>query len=83
MINRIRDFRKQKGWTLAKLAAACEPETTAQTIGRLETGTRTLSVKWMERIAAALHVDAEALVRSEKIVHPQIIATSHRQVPKH
>ncbi|MGB5778486.1 MAG: helix-turn-helix transcriptional regulator, partial [Allopontixanthobacter sediminis] len=40
MINRIRDIRKEKGWTLADLAEACDPPTTAQTIGRLETGMR-------------------------------------------
>ena len=63
MINRIRDIRKQKGLTLADVAAACTPPTTAQTIGRLETGTRTLSLDWMNRIATALDVDADVLVR--------------------
>ena len=66
MINRIRDMRRQKNWTLADLAAACDPPTTAQTIGRLETGTRNLSLKWMERIGAALGVDPEMLVRSDR-----------------
>ena len=75
MINRIRDIRKQKGWTLADLAEACDPPTTAQTIGRLETGMRNLSIKWMDRIGAALGVDPETLVRSEKAGHPQIVAT--------
>ncbi|MEC7161082.1 helix-turn-helix transcriptional regulator, partial [Qipengyuania flava] len=56
MINRIRDIRRQKGLTLADLAAACVPPTTPQTVGRLETGMRNLSLKWMERIAAALEV---------------------------
>ena len=51
--------------TLADLGAACDPPTTAQTIGRLETGMRNLSTKWMERIGAALDVDPEVLVRSE------------------
>ena len=63
MINRIRDIRKEKGLTLADVAAACSPPTTAQTIGRLETGTRTLSLGWMNRIAAALGVDAAELVQ--------------------
>ena len=75
MINRIRDIRKQKGWTLAELAEACDPPTTAQTVGRLETGMRNLSLKWMDRIADALGVDPELLVRSEKAGHPQIVAT--------
>ena len=63
MINRIRDIRRQKGMTLADVAAACEPATTAQTIGRLETGMRNLSLIWMNRIAAALDVEPELLVR--------------------
>ena len=74
MINRIRDIRKQKGWTLADLAAACEPPTTAQTIGRLETGMRNLSLKWMDRIGAALGVDPDTLVRSEQAAQPQVVA---------
>lgn len=75
MINRIRAIRKEKGLTLAELAAACEPPTTAQTIGRLETGMRNLSLKWMDRIADALGVEPEMLVRSEKSDHPQLVAT--------
>jgi transcriptional regulator with XRE-family HTH domain len=65
MINRIRDIRAQKGMTLAQVAAACDPPTTAQTIGRLETGMRNLSLVWMNRIAAALDVEPELLLRSE------------------
>ena len=74
MINRIRDIRKEKGMTLADVAAACEPPTTAQTIGRLETGMRNLSLVWMNRIAAALEVEPEMLVRSKEIPQPQFIA---------
>ena len=74
MINRIRDIRKQKGLTLADLAEACTPPTTPQTVGRLETGIRNLSLKWMERIAGALGVGPEMLVRSDKSSHPQTVA---------
>ncbi|MFA9199616.1 MAG: helix-turn-helix domain-containing protein [Cypionkella sp.] len=74
MINRIRDIRREKGLTLAELAAACRPPTTAQTIGRLETGMRNLSLKWMDRIAAALGVDPETLVRSEASARAQVVA---------
>lgn len=74
MINRIRAIRKDKGMTLSDVAAACEPPTTAQTIGRLETGMRNLSLKWMERIGAALQVEPEMLVRSEAISAPQVVA---------
>lgn len=62
MHNHIRAIRKQQGLTLAQLASQCEPETTAQTIGRLETGTRTLSLNWLERIAKALNVDSDMLL---------------------
>lgn len=74
MINRIRDIRLQKGMTLADVAAACQPPTTAQTIGRLETGMRNLSLVWMNRIAAALNVEPETLLRSEGIEPPRIVA---------
>ena len=74
MINRIRDIRKQKGLTLAEVAAACRPATTAQTIGRLETGTRNLSLTWMNRIGAALGVDPELLVKGDEQASPQVIA---------
>lgn len=74
MINRIRDIRKEKGWTLADVAAACDPATTAQTIGRLETGMRNLSLVWMNRIAAALQVDPEMLVRGEEGEQPKLVA---------
>lgn len=74
MINRIRDIRKEKGMTLADVAAACEPPTTAQTIGRLETGMRNLSLGWMNRIAAALGVEPEMLLRGDSALHPQVVA---------
>ena len=62
MITRIREVRRAKGMTLLDVANACTPATTAQTIGRLETGTRTVSVGWLNRIAAALGVTAGDLV---------------------
>nr|WP_272917412.1 helix-turn-helix transcriptional regulator [Alteraurantiacibacter buctensis] len=74
VINRIRDIRKQKNMTLAEVAAACSPPTTAQTIGRLETGMRNLSLVWMNRIGTALGVDPELLVKGEDEAVPQVIA---------
>lgn len=74
MINRIRDIRLQKNLTLADVAAACRPQTTAQTIGRLETGMRTLSLAWMNRIAAALEVEPESLLRSETAEPALVVA---------
>lgn len=62
MITRIREVRRARGMTLDDVAKACVPPTTPQTIGRLETGTRTVSVSWLNRIANALKVDAADLV---------------------
>ncbi|MEL0209395.1 MAG: helix-turn-helix transcriptional regulator [Novosphingobium sp.] len=74
MINRIRDIRRQKGMTLADVAARCAPPTTAQTIGRLETGTRSLSLSWMNRIGSALGVDPQLLVKAEEDAPARMVA---------
>ena len=63
MMTCIREVRRAKGMTLADVAEACTPPTTPQTIGRLETGTRTVSVGWLNRIADALGVAAADLVK--------------------
>jgi transcriptional regulator with XRE-family HTH domain len=63
MITRIRDVRRARKMTLQDVAEKCDPRTTPQTIGRLETGTRTVSVGWLNRIAAALGVEAAELVQ--------------------
>ena len=63
MITAIREVRRAKGMTLEDVGRACSPPTTAQTIGRLETGTRTVSVGWLNRIADALGVAAADLVK--------------------
>ena len=83
MINRIRDIRRSKGMTLADVAERCTPATTAQTIGRLETGMRQLSLTWMNRIAAALDVEPELLVRGDQGGEVRYIArlTDHGAEP--
>jgi len=62
MITRIREVRRARGMTLDDVAQACSPPTTPQTIGRLETGMRTVSIGWLNRIAEALGVDAADLI---------------------
>jgi len=62
MITRIREVRRARKLTLQEVADRCDPPTTPQTIGRLETGTRTVSVDWLNRIAGALGVEAADLV---------------------
>lgn len=63
MITRIREVRRAKKLTLQDVADRCDPPTTPQTVGRLETGTRTVSVGWLNRIAKALGVEAGDLVQ--------------------
>lgn len=74
MINRIRDIRRQKSMTLADVAARCDPPTTAQTIGRLETGMRSLSLVWMNRIGAALGVEPQLLVKADEEMPARFVA---------
>jgi transcriptional regulator with XRE-family HTH domain len=62
MITRIREVRRARKMTLQDVADRCEPPTTPQTIGRLETGTRTVSMGWLNRIARALDVETSDLV---------------------
>jgi transcriptional regulator with XRE-family HTH domain len=62
MITRIREVRRARGLTLEDVARRCDPPTTPQTVGRLETGTRTVSVGWLNRIAKAMGVEAQDLV---------------------
>ena len=66
MITRIREVRRARGMTLDDVARACDPPTTPQTVGRLETGTRTVSIGWLNRIANALGVDAQDLVHGSE-----------------
>jgi transcriptional regulator with XRE-family HTH domain len=65
MRNRLRELRKAKGLTLADVAARSTPPTTAVTIGRLETGTRQLTVPWMDKLAKALDVEPRQLIAQE------------------
>ena len=86
MITRIREVRRSKGMTLLDVALACSPATTAQTIGRLETGIRTVSVGWLNRIATALGVTAGDLVQLPDRADLPVVALLGRdgaQAPRH
>jgi transcriptional regulator with XRE-family HTH domain len=74
MITRIREVRRARGLTLDDVARRCEPPTTPQTIGRLETGTRTVSVGWLNRIARALGVEAQDLVEGGESAELKVAA---------
>jgi hypothetical protein len=60
--------------TLDDVARQCDPPTTPQTIGRLETGMRTVSVGWLNRIANALGVKAQDLVEGGDNVELKVAA---------
>ena len=75
MITAIRQVRRARGMTLDDVARRCVPPTTPQTVGRLETGTRTVSVVWLNRIAAALGVAAADLVTLSDRVELPVAAT--------
>jgi transcriptional regulator with XRE-family HTH domain len=74
MITRIREVRKAKRMTLEDVARACSPATTPQTIGRLETGMRTVSIGWLNRIAAALGVAPTDLVEHPETETLEVLA---------
>ena len=74
MITRIREVRRARGLTLDDVARRCSPPTTAQTIGRLETGTRTVSIGWLNRIAMALGVEAQDLVNGSDASDLAVVA---------
>ena len=74
MITRIREVRRARGMTLDDVARRCDPPTTPQTIGRLETGTRTVSVGWLNRIANALGVEAQDLVEGGESAELKVAA---------
>jgi len=67
------------------VADRCDPPTTPQTIGRLETGTRTVSMSWLSRIARALAVDPADLVeipQREDVPVAAILGASGAHAPR-
>ena len=85
MITVIREIRRAKHMTLEDVARACDPPTTAQTIGRLETGSRTVTVTWLNRIATAMGVDAADLVKLPERADLPVVAelyADHPRAPK-
>lgn len=76
MKTRIREMRRQRGMTLQQLAESIRPEpTTPQTIGRLETGVRTVSLDWLARIAEALDCHISDLLEMPEHVDMPLIGT--------
>lgn len=72
MRNKIRQFRKQRGLTLAGLGAAIG--LTPQSVSRIENGKMRLSTGWMEKIAAALNVSPVDLLDTGQPGGAELIA---------
>lgn len=76
MKTRIREMRRQRGMTLQQLAESIRPEpTTPQTIGRLETGVRTVSLDWLVRIADALDCHVSDLLDMPERPEMELLGT--------
>lgn len=60
MRNRIREYRKQRGWTIRDLAA--QVGTSEATISRLETHQLSISTDWLKRFAAVFDVQPNDLL---------------------
>ena len=59
MKTRIRELRRERGWTLQDLAGRIG--TTAQTVQRLETQNMTVSTDWLEKFGEAFGMDPVSL----------------------
>lgn len=60
--HRITELREARGWNQAELGR--KVGTSGQQIGRLEDGTRRLTLEWVERIAEALGVTPQEVLSS-------------------
>lgn len=63
MKNRLRELRERKGLSLAELARLAD--TTAGTVQRLETGSRRMTLDWLDRMARALNVSATEIMADD------------------
>lgn len=69
--NRIAELRQALGWSQEDLAK--KAGTTNQQIGRLESGTRRLTVDWMERVSRALGVTPAELLEPAQARTVQVV----------
>ena len=68
MANNLRALRDARGWSQEDAAAALG--TTRNQYAKLETGTRRLSDKWIERAAEAYGIDTGEIVRGKRAMVP-------------
>lgn len=60
--NNLRKLRLQRGLTLERLAEMVEPQTSADTISKLELGQRGLDHEWMIRLSKPLRCDVRDFI---------------------
>lgn len=63
--NRVRALRKERGWTLAQLAARMDPPADVAGLQKIETGKTRLSLPWIRRISFALGVEPAELIAAK------------------
>ena len=61
----IQTLRKERGWSMQRLAEACDPPATASQINKIEKGAQRVTVDWLERLAHAFEVPLSTLLGAE------------------
>lgn len=72
---RLRELRRQRGYTLEEVAARSAID--VSTLSRLESGKRRLALDHLPRLAAALAVSTDELLRAPEVEDPRVHANSH------
>ena len=72
---RLRELRTQRGMTLEDVARAADID--VSTLSRLESGKRRLALDHLPRLAAALSVSSDELMRAPEADDPRVRSTSH------
>jgi transcriptional regulator with XRE-family HTH domain len=72
---RLRELRARQGMTLDEVASRAQID--VSTLSRLESGKRRLALDHLPRLAAALSVSTDDLLREPESPDPRVHATSH------
>src|SRR5690242_5144513 len=72
---RLRDLRLQRGLTLEDVARSARID--VSTLSRLESGKRRLALDHLPRLAEALSVSTDELLRAPEAPDPRVRGTSH------
>lgn len=72
---RLRELRTQRAMTLEDVARAADID--VSTLSRLESGKRRLALDHLPRLAAALSVSSDELMRAPEADDPRVRSTSH------